>query len=76
MTSDTSLELVDFVSVLSSEIFVVGTHKVPSIKLAEAAEVIENTERDAKISLINELVVIFNRVNIVIEYVLRAAGTK
>jgi len=54
----------------------VGTHKASSIKVAEAAKVIENTQRDINIALINELALIFNRVGIDTEEVLEAAGTK
>ncbi len=53
-----------------------GTHKAPSIKVAEAAKVIENTQRDVNIALINELAVIFNKLGIDTEAVLQAAGTK
>ncbi|WP_000317009.1 nucleotide sugar dehydrogenase, partial [Acinetobacter baumannii] len=52
------------------------THKAPSIKVAEAAKVIENTQRDVNIALINELALIFNKLNIDTEDVLKAAGTK
>ncbi|MCP8631517.1 nucleotide sugar dehydrogenase, partial [Acinetobacter baumannii] len=53
-----------------------GTHKAPSIKVAEAAKVIENTQRDVNIALINELALIFNKLGIDTEQVLKAAGTK
>ena len=53
-----------------------GTHKAPSIKVAEAAKVIENTQRDLNIALINELSVIFNKLNIDTQEVLAAASTK
>ncbi len=53
-----------------------GTHKATSIKVAEAAKVIENTQRDVNIALINELAVIFNKLGIDTEDVLEAAGTK
>ena len=53
-----------------------GTHKAPSIKVAEAAKVIENTQRDVNIALINELAIIFNKMGIDTEAVLKAAGTK
>ncbi|MBF3378680.1 nucleotide sugar dehydrogenase, partial [Leptospira borgpetersenii] len=53
-----------------------GTHKATSIKIAEAAKVIENTQRDVNIALINELAIIFNRLGIDTEAVLQAAGTK
>lgn len=53
-----------------------GTHKASSIKVAEAAKVIENTQRDVNIALINELALIFNKLGIDTEEVLKAAGTK
>ncbi len=53
-----------------------GTHKAASIKVAEAAKVIENTQRDVNIALINELALIFNKMGIDTEAVLQAAGTK
>ncbi|HAG75458.1 MAG TPA: Vi polysaccharide biosynthesis protein VipA/TviB, partial [Thauera sp.] len=55
---------------------VVGTHKAESIKVAEAAKVIENTQRDVNIALINELAIIFNKMGIDTEAVLQAAGSK
>ena len=61
---------------LYSEIITAGTHKAASIKVAEAAKVIENTQRDLNIALINELAIIFNRMGIDTEAVLEAAGTK
>ena len=61
---------------LYKEIIAVGTHKVSSIKVAEAAKVIENTQRDVNIALVNELAIIFNELNIDTESVLEAAGTK
>lgn len=61
---------------LYKEIIAAGTHKASSIKVAEAAKVIENTQRDLNIALINELAVIFNRMGIDTEAVLQAAGTK
>ncbi|TCB81323.1 nucleotide sugar dehydrogenase, partial [Acinetobacter sp. ANC 3791] len=57
-------------------IITAGTHKAPSIKVAEAAKVIENTQRDVNIALINELALIFNKMGIDTEDVLKAAGTK
>src|SRR5690606_32904866 len=57
-------------------IIVAGTHKASSIKVAEAAKVIENTQRDVNIALINELALIFERLGIDTEDVLKAAGTK
>ena len=61
---------------LYGEIIVAGTHKAASIRVAEAAKVIENTQRDLNIALINELAIIFNRMGIDTEAVLQAAGTK
>ena len=61
---------------LYNEIITVGTHKAPSIKVAEAAKVIENTQRDLNIALINELSIIFDRMNIDTNAVLDAAGSK
>jgi UDP-N-acetyl-D-galactosamine dehydrogenase len=64
------------VDALYNEIITVGTHKATSIKVAEAAKVIENTQRDLNIALINELAIIFNKMGIDTEAVLQAAGTK
>ena len=61
---------------LYQEIIVAGTHKTKSIKIAEAAKVIENTQRDLNVALINELALIFNKLDIDTESVLEAAGTK
>ena len=61
---------------LYGQIVAAGTHKAPSIKVAEAAKVIENTQRDLNIALINELAIIFNRMGLDTEAVLQAAGTK
>ena len=61
---------------LYQEIILAGTHKASSIKVAEAAKVIENTQRDVNIALINELSIIFNKLDIDTESVLNAAGTK
>ena len=61
---------------LYKEIIVAGTHKASSIKVAEAAKVIENTQRDVNIALINELSLIFNKLDIDTEAILEAAGTK
>jgi UDP-N-acetyl-D-galactosamine dehydrogenase len=76
VTSGSTPEVADLVDALYSEIVTAGTHKAPSIKVAEAAKVIENTQRDLNIALINELAVIFNRLDIDTEEVLAAAGTK
>jgi len=64
------------VNALYASIITAGTHQTSSIKVAEAAKVIENTQRDVNIALINELALIFNRLGIDTEEVLRAAGTK
>ncbi|MGQ4276472.1 Vi polysaccharide biosynthesis UDP-N-acetylglucosamine C-6 dehydrogenase TviB [Pseudidiomarina sp. E22-M8] len=76
VTSGSTPEIADFVDSLYASIITAGTHKAPSIKVAEAAKVIENTQRDVNIALINELAMIFNRMNIDTEAVLKAAGTK
>lgn len=76
VTSGSTPEIADLVDALYSEIIVAGTHKAPSIKVAEAAKVIENTQRDVNIALINELALIFNKMGIDTEAVLQAAGTK
>jgi UDP-N-acetyl-D-galactosamine dehydrogenase len=76
VTSGSTPEVADFVDSLYSSIITAGTHKASSIKVAEAAKVIENTQRDVNIALINELALIFNRLGIDTEEVLIAAGTK
>ena len=76
VTSGSTAEVADFVNDLYASIVTAGTHKAPSIRVAEAAKVIENTQRDLNIALINELAVIFNRMGIDTEEVLKAAGTK
>ena len=76
VTAGSTPEIATQVDELYQEIIVAGTHKANSIKVAEAAKVIENTQRDINISLINELSLIFNKLNIDTEEVLRAAGTK
>lgn len=76
VTSGSTPEVADFVDALYRSIVVAGTHKASSIKVAEAAKVIENTQRDVNIGLINELALIFNKLGIDTEEVLRAAGTK
>jgi UDP-N-acetyl-D-glucosamine/UDP-N-acetyl-D-galactosamine dehydrogenase len=65
-----------FIDVVYSSIIVAGTHMAETIRVAEAAKVIENTQRDVNIALVNELSLIFNKLNISTEAVLRAAGTK
>ena len=76
ITSGSTPEIADLVDELYNEIITVGTHKAESIMIAEAAKVIENTQRDLNIALINELALIFNRMGIDTEAVLRAAGSK
>ena len=76
VTSGSTPEVAELVDQLYGEIIVAGTHKAPSIKVAEAAKVIENTQRDLNIALINELAIIFNKMGIDTEAVLQAAGTK
>lgn len=76
VTSGSTGEVADFVDSLYGSIITAGTYKASSIKVAEAAKVIENTQRDLNIALINELAVIFNRLGIDTEEVLLAAGTK
>ncbi|HGY9545535.1 TPA: Vi polysaccharide biosynthesis UDP-N-acetylglucosamine C-6 dehydrogenase TviB [Vibrio cholerae] len=76
ITSGSTPEIADFVDVVYSSIVTAGTHKAPSIKVAEAAKVIENTQRDLNIAIINEFAKIFNRLGIDTEAVLKAAGTK
>ena len=76
VTSGSTPAVAEFVDSLYRSIVVVGTHKASSIKVAEAAKVIENTQRDVNIALINELALIFNRMGIDTEEVLNAAGSK
>jgi len=76
VTAGSTPEVADFVDSLYASIITAGTHKAESIKVAEAAKVIENTQRDVNIALINELAMIFNRMGIDTEAVLKAAGTK
>jgi UDP-N-acetyl-D-galactosamine dehydrogenase len=76
VTSGSTPEVADFVDDLYRSIIEAGTHKASSMKVAEAAKVIENTQRDVNIALINELALIFNRLGIDTEEVLKAAGTK
>jgi UDP-N-acetyl-D-galactosamine dehydrogenase len=76
VTSGSTPEVADFVDKLYLSIITAGTHKASSIKVAEAAKVIENTQRDVNIALINELALIFNRLGIDTEEVLNAAGSK
>ncbi|KGD63490.1 capsular polysaccharide biosynthesis protein, putati [Alcanivorax nanhaiticus] len=76
VTSGSTAEVAEIVDQLYRSIIVAGTHKASSIKVAEAAKVIENTQRDLNIALINELSMIFTRMGIDTEEVLQAAGTK
>ncbi len=76
VTSGSTPEVADFVDELYRTIITAGTHKASSIKVAEAAKVIENTQRDVNIALINELSLIFNRLGIDTLEVLEAAGSK
>ncbi|RVT31501.1 Vi polysaccharide biosynthesis UDP-N-acetylglucosamine C-6 dehydrogenase TviB [Acinetobacter indicus] len=76
ITSGSTPEVADFVDEVYNLIIEAGTHKATSIKVAEAAKVIENTQRDVNIALINELAVIFNKMEIDTEAILQAAGTK
>jgi UDP-N-acetyl-D-galactosamine dehydrogenase len=76
ITSGSTPAVADYVDSLYASIIKAGTHKASSICVAEAAKVIENTQRDVNIALINELALIFNRLGIDTEEVLQAAGTK
>ncbi|PPD32627.1 MAG: Vi polysaccharide biosynthesis UDP-N-acetylglucosamine C-6 dehydrogenase TviB [Methylomonas sp.] len=76
VTSGSTPEIAEQVDQLYKSIITAGTHKASSIKVAEAAKVIENTQRDVNIALINELALIFNKLGIDTEEVLLAAGTK
>ncbi|MGE5500424.1 MAG: nucleotide sugar dehydrogenase [Ignavibacteriales bacterium] len=76
VTAGSSPEAADFVDALYGSIIPAGTHKASSIKVAEAAKVIENTQRDVNIALINEIAMLFNRLGVDTQEVLAAAGTK
>jgi UDP-N-acetyl-D-galactosamine dehydrogenase len=76
VTSGSTPEVADEVDMLYREIIMAGTHKASSIKVAEAAKVIENTQRDVNIALMNELSLIFHKLGIDTVEVLQAAGTK
>jgi len=76
VTSGSNKRSADFIDQVYKKIILAGTHKAESIKVAEAAKVIENTQRDLNIALINELAMIFNLMEIDTESVLRAAETK
>ena len=76
VTSGSTPQAADYIDQVYKTIITAGTHKTSSIKVAEAAKVIENTQRDVNIALVNELAMIFERVGIDTEEVLEAAGTK
>ncbi|WP_266158947.1 Vi polysaccharide biosynthesis UDP-N-acetylglucosamine C-6 dehydrogenase TviB [Dyella silvatica] len=76
VTSGSTPETADFVDALYASIIQAGTHKASSIKVAEAAKVIENTQRDLNIALVNDLAILFNKLGIDTLEVLQAAGTK
>ncbi len=76
VTSGSTPAVADTVDALYASIITAGTYKAESIRVAEAAKVIENTQRDLNIALVNELAIIFNRMDIDTEAVLKAAGTK
>lgn len=76
VTSGSTPEIADFVDGLYSSIIEAGTHKAPSLKVAEASKAIENAQRDVNISFVNELALIFDRMGIDTNDVLEAAGTK
>jgi len=76
VTSGSTPEAAEFIDGLYASIITAGTHKAASIQVAEAAKVIENTQRDVNIALVNELALIFQKLNIDTQQVLEAAGTK
>jgi len=76
VTSGSTPEVSEYVDALYRRIIIAGTHRASSIKVAEAAKVIENTQRDINIALVNELALIFNRLGIDTLEVLEAAGSK
>ena len=76
VTSGSTPAAADYVDALYASVITAGTHKAPSIKVAEAAKVIENTQRDLNIALVNDLAMLFNRLGIDTLDVLEAAGTK
>jgi len=75
VTSGSTPEVADLVDALYNEIIVAGTHKAPSIRVAEAAKVIENTQRDVNIALINELALIFNKIAVAFDSVFSSADS-
>ena len=76
VTSGSTPDTADFVDALYKSVITAGTHKAPSLKVAEAAKVIENTQRDLNIALVNDLAILFNKLGIDTLDVLEAAGTK
>jgi UDP-N-acetyl-D-glucosamine/UDP-N-acetyl-D-galactosamine dehydrogenase len=76
VTSGSTPAVAEMIDRLYRQIITAGTHRAPSIKVAEAAKAIENTQRDLNIALVNELAIIFNKMGIDTEAVLQAAGTK
>ena len=76
VTSGSTPEIADLVDKLYASIITAGTHKAPSLKVAEASKIIENAQRDVNISFVNELALIFDKVGIDTNDVLQAAGTK
>ena len=76
VTSGSTKEAANFIDSVYKEIITAGTYKAESIKIAESAKVIENTQRDINIALMNELAIIFNKLNIPTSKVLKAASTK
>lgn len=76
VTSGSTPDAADLIDTLYAQIITAGTYKADSIRVAEAAKVIENTQRDLNIALINELAVIFNKLDLDTEAVLKTAGTK
>jgi UDP-N-acetyl-D-galactosamine dehydrogenase len=76
VTSGSTPEIADIIDKLYSSIILAGTHKAPSIKVAEASKAIENAQRDINISFVNELALIFDKMGIDTQDVLNAAGTK
>ena len=76
VTSGSTPEIADKIDALYASIILAGTHKAPSIKVAEASKAIENAQRDVNISFVNELALIFDRIGIDTQDVLEAAGTK
>lgn len=76
VTSGSTIEVAKIVDELYKSIIIAGTHKAPSIKVAEASKAIENAQRDVNISFVNELAIIFDKMNIDTTDVIEAAGTK